>query len=138
MRLGLLGSSRYFVAPRASNKRHADRVGPSHVNLVVQSEDDHVVALDEGELLFIDGIVFEECGVVQVVIERRFVRNDQILVAAGGFAEDVHRIEEGCGDTSDGCAGVASLDGVHSVGRRRRGIVPLNFLDGVGCGDRFL
>jgi hypothetical protein len=27
------------------------------VNLVVQSEDDHVVPLDEGQLLFIDGIV---------------------------------------------------------------------------------
>ena len=107
------------------------------MNLVVQS-DDHVVPLDEGQLLFIDGIVSEECGVIQVVIERRFVRNDQILVAAGGFAEDVHRIEKGGGDTSNECAGVASLDGVHSIGRRRKGIVPLNFLDGVGCGDRCL
>src|SRR5258708_31186743 len=118
-----------FGSSQSLNERDADGVGTSHVILVVQSEDDHVVLLDEGQLLFIDGIVFEECGVIQVVIERRFVRNDQILVAAGGVSQGVHRLVERGWQTTGACGWVARPLCVPTVLPRRRGVMALSVLE---------
>ena len=56
---------------------------------IVQPENHHMVLLDKRQLLLVNRIVREEGGMVAMVVEGRFMRDDQVQSAPVGFAENV-------------------------------------------------
>jgi hypothetical protein len=104
------------------------------MDLVMETEDYHVVLLDEGEFFLVDRIVGEIGSSVLMVVKSWLVGDDDVVAAAGGLAKDVHGVEHGRGDAGNGCGGIASLESVHRISRRRGGVVLLDASEGLASG----
>lgn len=101
----------------------------------MKAKDDHVMLLDEGLLFAIDGIVREEARIVAMIVESGFMRDDEIVATAGGLAQNIHCVEKCGGDAGNGRRQIAGLHGVYGVGRPPSGVVPLNAVECLCCGD---
>ncbi len=72
------------------------------MDLVMQPEYNHVVLLNEGELLAVDGVIGEKSRVVEVVIEGGLMSDHEIGATTGSLAQNIHGVEEGHGNSGYG------------------------------------
>ena len=88
-----MGVLRVGVVLPTDSRHHSvlDAIGRHGMPVVVEAEDNHVVRLDEGELLLVDRIVLQPVRTVFVVIKGGLVRNDEVLALRRRPLQNVKR-----------------------------------------------
>ena len=99
--------------------------------MVVKAPDHEMVLLDERLLGSKYGVVLpgEVGGLIEVTVESRFMRNDQVVSRGGRALEHVISGHHGGGDASDRCIGIAGLEGIDGLTAPGDSHVLLNALD---------
>ena len=113
-----------------------DGVRLPRVPVVVETPDHQFVLRDERLFEFVDRIVDQFLGLVQVTPERRLVRHDQVLARSGSTLQHVQRGHETRGDASHGRIRIAGLERVHRLLTPRNADVFLDALDGLAGRQR--
>jgi len=101
------------------------------MNLIMQSKHHQMMLLDERELFLIHRIIGKELRIVRMVIERRFMRDDQVIAALHRLTQNIHRIQKRRRNARHNSIGIADLDRIHCIRRRSRSVAMLY------AGDRF-
>lgn len=102
------------------------------MDLVMQPEYDHVVLLNEGELLAVDRVIGEKSRVVEVVIEGGLMSDHEIGATTGSIAQNIHGVKESHSNSGYGSGWIAGLCGIDSVRRKRGRVVLLDAMDRLG------
>ena len=85
------------------------------MRVIVKAEDDEVVVLDEALLCLVDRVRLEVGSLIEVVVERGFVRDDEVPSGRRGAAEDVEGRHAGGRDGPDLGFGRSRLERVDGL-----------------------
>jgi hypothetical protein len=90
--LEVIACVRVALPPQRLNKCRSDGVRRNHMYGVMQTEYHHMVLPNEGQLIAVHGIFSEEARVIEMVVKRWLVRNDEIGSPAVSLAQHIHGV----------------------------------------------
>jgi aminopeptidase YwaD len=131
-----IGRAAELLPTQGRGHSFENAIGFPGVPVVMETEDNQFMLVDVLTLGLIDRVVFEFCGLIEVVIESRFVRDDEVLAGRDCSLQHIERSRKRSDNSRDARIRIAGFDRVDRFAMPGHSDILLDALDDLGDGGR--